>query len=101
MTSDFPSWKATRAQPPWWPCPATCARESSCETDFFGSKPSQSVNRLPGSDCNEMILDLEYGLSPEHISLSPPHGPGTRGCRCVAHGEERQAEVPGTAPLSS
>jgi len=100
MTSDFPSWKETEPNR-LVVIPLVYRRKSGCRAGYFGTKPNQTANKLPGSDCNEMVVDLEYGLSPEHISLSPPRGPGTRGCHCVAHREERQPEGPDTAPLSS
>ncbi len=57
---------------------------------------------MPGSDPNETVTELGYGLSLGLISLSPPHGQGTRGCRHVAHwGEADPAKWPGAAPLSS
>ena len=38
---------------------------------------------MPGSDPNETVTELGYGLSLGLISLSPPHGQGTRGCQHV------------------
>jgi hypothetical protein len=55
---------------------------------------------MPGSGCNEMVIGLGYGLSSGLISLSPPHGQGTRGCRNIAHGEGRLNKTT-AAPLSS
>ena len=49
-------------------------------------KPIQTLETVPGPGRNEMIVDLEYGLSSELISLSPPHGQGMRGCQHSAHG---------------
>jgi hypothetical protein len=64
------------------------------------AKPIQTVKTGPGSDRNEMVVDLGYGLSSGPISLSPPHGQGTRGCHDIAHGEEGPSETPGhSTPL--
>ena len=89
------------AQPSGRPEPVPMLAKAAAKQLISGSKPCQTVKNWPGSDCNEMVVDLEYGLSPEHISLSPPRGLGTRGCLDIAHREEGQAELPGAAPLSS
>jgi hypothetical protein len=49
-------------------------------------KPIQTVETVPGSGRNEMVVDLEYGLSSRLTSLSPPRGQGIRGCQHSAHG---------------
>jgi len=61
------------------------------------------MERVPGLDRNEMVIDLGYGLSSELISLSPPHGQGTRGCRTLHDGERPSENIVNTecAPLSS
>jgi len=45
-----------------------------------------------------MLINLEQGLSPGLMSLSPPHGLGTRGCHVSTHGmwarQQGQAQHP-------
>ena len=59
------------------------------------------MEMAPGSDPNEMVIGLGYGLSLELIS---PHLLTARaqGCQHVAHGMRRTSQIrPAAAPLSS
>jgi hypothetical protein len=53
------------------------------------AKPDHDWGQEAEVGRNEMVVGLEYGISSGLISLSPPHGQGTRGRRNFAHGEER------------
>lgn len=54
----------------------------------------------PGPDRDETVSGSGYGLSPDFISLSPPHSQGARG-RHGARGARGRDERSDTAPLSS
>jgi len=73
-----------------WPLAAHPSRagKAICANEFAGNEPSQARETRPGSDRNEMVVDLGYGLSPGLISLSPPHGQGTRGCHTSHMGRD-------------
>jgi hypothetical protein len=63
-------------------------------------KPIQMMGTMPGSDPNETVTELGYGLSPGLIPLSPPRGQGICQChRVTQRGEVTRRNCRAGTPL--